>query len=98
MQYFTSFLTNMHNPAKMLYEITNTKGRAKVLDLFVRDYLKAPAFPIDRWVARKLKEQNLPQNEKYMINLCNLAGLDVNHVARIFVSSGNFTGNPLIKL
>lgn len=98
MDQFIISLKDMTHPVKILYDITHTKNRAKVLDLFVRDYLKLPAFPIDRWVARRLREYNLPQNENYMIELCNIAKLDASYVARAFVSSGNFTGNPIIKL
>lgn len=98
MEYFTKFIADMKDPAQLLYEVTKTKGRAKVLDLFVRDYIKASAFPIDRWVARKLEENNFPQHEHYMIELCNMAGLDASNVARLFVDSSQFSGNSVIKL
>jgi hypothetical protein len=97
MSWFAKFLSGMNEPTKMLYEITKTKGRAKVLDLFVRDYLKLPSFPIDRHVERVLKENGFPVNEKHMIGLCEEAGLNVSHVARAFVAgSGKFTGNGKI--
>lgn len=94
MHWFTEWLSKRKNPVQILYEITNTRGRAKVLDLFVRDYLKAPSFPIDRHVEKVLKENGFPVSENYMIKLCNEAGLNVSHIARTFVAaSGKFTGN-----
>lgn len=94
MTWFTKFISGMREPNKMLYEVTKTKGRAKVLDLFVRDYLKLPSFPIDRHVERILKRNNFPVNERYMMELCEKAGLDAPHVARVLVSgSGSFSGN-----
>lgn len=97
MVWFTKWISGMPEPVRMLYDITKTKHRAKVLDLFVRDYLKTPSFPIDRHVERILNENGFPVNEKYMIDLCKRAGLSASHVARVFVSgSGRFTGNGKI--
>ena len=94
---FATVLKNSLNPLDLLYSSTNTKGRAKVLDLFARDYLKISSFPIDRHVKRILKENGFPINEKYMINLCKEADLNASYVARVFVSgSGKFTGNGKI--
>lgn len=98
MTWFAEFITHIKNPTKLLYEVTNTKGRAKVLDLFIRDYIKAPSFPIDRWVARALKDNDLPLHENYLIELCNKAGLDPRIVARHFISGSKFTGNGEIKV
>lgn len=99
MQNFTKVLSKLDDPRKALYDLTETKGRAKVLDLFIRDYLKLPSFPIDRHVERILKENNFPVNENYMIELCKEAGLDACHVARLFLSaSGKFSGNGELKL
>ncbi len=97
MTWFVGFISGMREPTKMLYEITKTKGRAKVLDLFIRDYLKAPSFPIDRWVARALKKHSLPLHENYLIELCNKAALDPRLVARQLVDDSGFTGNGKIK-
>jgi len=97
MCWFVKTLKNIPHPTGILYSVTKTKGRAKVLDLFVRDYLKLPSFPIDRHVERVLKENGFPVNEKYMIDLCKQAELDPSHVARAFVNrSGRFTGNGKI--
>ena len=98
MTHFTNFMADMKNPAEMLYEITKTRGRAKVLDLFARDYLKAVSFPIDRWVKRILEANNLPVNEAFMIELCNKAGLDPRYVARALVNNSGFSGNSKIEL
>lgn len=98
MRWFAGWVAGFHNPVKMLYDITKTKGRAKILDLYARDYLKVPSFPIDRHVETILKENGFPVNESYMIELCKKAGLNVSHVARAFVAgTGKFTGNGLIK-
>jgi len=59
----------------------NPKG-TKVLWLFIRDYLKLPAFPIDRHVRRKLKEYKLPIDPIYIIGLCQKAGIDPNALNR----------------
>lgn len=96
---FSASLSSVADPRKTLYEITQTKGRAKVLDLFIRDYLKLSSFPIDRHVERLLKDNNFPVNENYMTTLCKEAGLDACHVARLFLSaSGKFSGNGEIKV
>jgi len=98
MRWFANWVAGFPNPVKMLYDITKTRGRAKVLDLYARDYLKVTSFPIDRHVERILKENGFPINEQYMINLCKDAGLNVSHVARAFVAgTGKFTGNGTIK-
>lgn len=98
MRWFAKWIDGMPDPIKMLYDITKTKHRAKVLDLFVRDYIKSPSFPIDRHVEKVLEENGFPVNERYMIELCNKAGLNVCHVARVFVAgTGKFSGNGLIK-
>lgn len=98
MRWFAGWVAGFPEPVKALYNITHTKRRAKVLDLFARDYLKVPSFPIDRHVEAILNENGFPVNEQYMINLCNKAGLNVSHVARAFVAgTGRFTGNGLIK-
>jgi len=97
MSWFVRFIADMNEPAKILYDVTQTSGRAKVLDLFIRDYLKLPSFPIDRHVERELRRNGFPVSEKYMINLCKEAELDVSYVARVFVSAaGKFTGNGKI--
>lgn len=94
MTLFIDTLKNSSNAIDMLYSITNTKGRAKILDLFARDYLKLPSFPIDRHVGKLLNDNGFPLDEKYMIELCKMANLDASHVARLFVNgSGKFTGN-----
>lgn len=59
----------------------NPKG-TKVLWLFIRDFLKLPAFPIDRHVRRKLKEYKLPLDPIYIIGLCQDAGIDPNALNR----------------
>lgn len=94
MTWLSGFLSRIKNPVPMLYQITNSKQRAKVLDLFARDYLKAVSFPIDRHVAKLLKENNLPVDEDKMIELCKQLDYDAKYVARLFVNaSGKFTGN-----
>jgi hypothetical protein len=82
-----------HEPIKQLYQITNTKTRAKVLDLYGRDYLKVISFPIDRWVKRVLEENKFLVNEGYMIELCKAAGLEAGKTNRLFVGSEGFSGN-----
>lgn len=57
---------------------------SKVLWLFARDFLKVPAFPIDRWVARNLKKHGLPANPWYLTHACLQAGVDPNELARAF--------------
>lgn len=97
MEHFSDELKKIPNAVEVLYSVTKTKGRAKVLDLFARDYLKTISFPIDRHVERMLKENEFPVNEKYMIELCQAAGLNPSRIARVFVSgSGRFTGNGKI--
>lgn len=46
-----TLILDNHGP-KPLYDVV---GRSKVVELFVRDHLKLPAFPIDRHVRRTLE-------------------------------------------
>ncbi len=67
----------------------NNKG-TKVLWLFVRDFLKLPAFPIDRHVRRKLREYKLPYNDPlYIIDLCQKVGIDPNKLNRALFTGKN---------
>jgi hypothetical protein len=83
--------------AQHLYKSTKTKGRAKVLDLFIRDYLKAAAFPIDRWVKRSLNAYGLPLHENFLLELCGFAGINPRYMARLLVEEDGFSGNGEIK-
>ncbi|TPG59981.1 hypothetical protein [Ewingella americana] len=68
-----------------VFNIAGCPQGSKVLWLFVRDYLKLPAFPIDRHVARRLVEFGLPQNEWMLIDICLVMGLDPRKVAKRLV-------------
>lgn len=85
-------LENHGNPIQSLKTITKTKGRAKVLDLFIRDYLKCPAFPIDRHVASVLKQEGLPLNEWELIQACHHVGIKPQHLSKQI--AGEFVQNP----
>jgi len=63
------------------------KAGAKVLWLFVRDYLLLPAFPIDRWVKRALEEYNLPIDPWYITRACLVADVDPNRLNRSFFTA-----------
>lgn len=67
---------------------SNPNG-TKVLWLFVRDYMKLPAFPIDRHVRRKLKEFKLPCDPLYIIDLCQKVGIDPNKLNRALFAGKN---------
>lgn len=49
---------------------------SKVLWLFLRDFIRIPAFPIDRHIKRFLQRQDLPVNSWRMMDLCIEAGVD----------------------
>jgi hypothetical protein len=61
----------------------------KVLWMFARDFLKIPAFPIDRWVARKLTEYGLPKDPWVMTEACLMAGVSPNELNRSFFPAKN---------
>lgn len=77
---------------KRLYAVTESRGRAKVLDLFCRDYLKVPSFPIDRHVARILDDAGIKKNEDQLVKSCLEAGIDPRKLARRLV--GHTVSNP----
>lgn len=61
----------------------------KVLWLFVRDFLKLPAFPIDRWVKRNLQSLGLPLGSWTMIKICQDLEIDPNKINRLFFHGTN---------
>ncbi len=79
---------------EFLYQACGNPKGIKVLSLFCRDALDIPSFPIDRHVRRYLKEQNLPTNEREMVDLCFSANLDPNLVATGIVKNIGNVQNP----
>lgn len=67
----------------------NSRKGSKVLWMFARDSLNIPAFPIDRWVRRKLNELRLPEDPWYITKLCLEADVDPNSLNRSFFLSKN---------
>lgn len=59
-----------------LYDVV---GRSKVIELFVRDHLFLPSFPIDRHVRRALKAYQLPCDPGKIIQMC----ADLDHDSRL---------------
>lgn len=80
---------NWREAIKNFFEYTDTPKGSKVLWLFVRDYLKLPAFPIDRHVSRNLKKLGFPENSWYMVEACLLAERNPNTLNRSFFLSRN---------
>jgi hypothetical protein len=62
---------------------------SKVLWMFARDFLGLPAFPIDRWIARRLDAHELPRDPWYMTRACVLAGVSPNRLNRSWFSGTN---------
>lgn len=76
------------DPLSFLYQVCGSSSkRVKVLDLFARDKLKIPAFPIDRHVRRRLVELSLPIDGPQMVRLCQAAGLSPASVNRSIFGS-----------
>lgn len=68
---------------KELFAMCRAPARGtKTLWMFVRDYLQAPAFPIDRRVRARLREVGLPVDSWYMTELCLAAEVDTCTLAR----------------
>lgn len=61
----------------------------KTLWLFVRDYLRLPAFPVDRWVRRELQKRQMPNDPWFLTNLCLEAGVDPNQLNRSLFKGEN---------
>lgn len=61
----------------------------KVVQMFIRDYLQADAFPIDRHVKKFLKDNGLPVNTYEMIKLCNNNGINPNVLNRAICKAEN---------
>lgn len=58
----------------------------KVVWMFARDFLKIPAFPIDRHVGRFLRANDLPIDSRRMVDLCLAARVNPSDFARrIFI-------------
>ena len=76
-----------------LYYICGVKY-SKTLSLFARDYLQIPSFPIDRHVARTLKDGGFPVDEVSMLALCDAANVNPIVVARQMISGKLDVGNP----
>jgi len=62
---------------------------SKVLWLFARDFLRLPAFPVDRWVGRALKDAGLPLDSFYMTKACLLAHVSPNKLSRALFGGVN---------
>lgn len=74
--------------ARELFILSGAKPMgSKVLWMFCRDFLQIPAFTIDRWVARRLREHGLSTNPWYMTRACLKAGVDPNELSRGLFSS-----------
>lgn len=63
-------------------EIFEVRKPPKVLSMFVRDFWLRDAFPVDRWVRRKLKEFELPTQERKILALFAELGLSPREYAR----------------
>jgi hypothetical protein len=73
-----------------LFATAGVKSKGtKVLWMFARDFLNVPAFPIDRWVSRKLKEHDLPNDSWKMTELCLEAGVNPNELNRALFPGKN---------
>lgn len=66
--------------AQPLYDVV---GRSKVIELFVRDQLLLPSFPIDRHVRRALKAYRLPCSSDKIIKMCADLDADLHHDSRL---------------
>lgn len=76
--YLCSVMISIRDP-ECLYGIV---GRCKTVELFVRDHLKLPSFPIDRHVRRALKWYGLPDSPKVIIDGCHELGNDPRLLSR----------------
>lgn len=74
---------NWERAVRDFFTLCGRPEGTKVLWLFVRDFLKLPAFPIDRWVRRNLQTLGLPADPWYLIAACQEAGVNPNKVARL---------------
>lgn len=91
-KFFFWLQSNPRSATSELYKATGSSGRAKVLDLYARDYLNVPSFPIDRHVHRVLRDAGLPLKEDTLVAACYHADLDPRKVARRLV--GHTVSNP----
>jgi len=78
----------------VLHHAANNGRRTKVVSLYARDFLKIPAFPIDRHVKRVLVANGLPTKEDVLISECLDYGLDPCRVARSLFYASVSSGNP----
>jgi hypothetical protein len=74
--------------------VAGGRRRFKVIDMFARDYLEIPAFPIDRHVAAQLVEHGLPVDHAAMLAGCRQVGIDPIPLARWLGSTRLDGGNP----
>lgn len=90
------FLAVTQDPADDLQAIAKGQagGRFKVIDMFVRDFLVAPAFPIDRHVRAQLQEHGLPADQAVLLCACLDLKIDPIPLARWLGSSRLDGGNP----
>ena len=78
---------------RVLHHAANNGRRTKVVSLYARDFLKIPAFPIDRHVKRILVANGLPTKEDVLVSECLDYGLDPCRVARSFFYASVTKGN-----
>jgi len=71
-----------------LFSACGNSDGVKVLWLFVRDYTKLPAFPIDRHVRRVIQRYELPDDSWQMLRLCEEAGIDASALNRSLALEG----------
>ncbi len=92
-EYCTVAMKSPNTALQAIKSLAGTKD-AKVISLFCRDGLKAPSFPIDRHVKRKLQELKLPSDEESMMKVCKSCGIDPRIAAVTFVRTASDMDNP----
>jgi hypothetical protein len=74
-----------------LYEAV---GRSKVIELFVRDQLRLPSFPIDRHVRRALRAYKLPAEPDEIIQACEELAISPRLLSRMLFRLKSDNPNP----
>ncbi len=64
-------------------------SETKIVECYMRDYLKIDAFPIDRWVGRVLDKYGIPENSHLVVQCCNYLGIPIRPFARAVYDNGD---------
>lgn len=71
---------------------------AKVLWMFLRDWLGVPSFPIDRHVGAWLREHGFPVDSRRMVELCGAACVPASDFARRLFPADNPSRCDVLEL